>query len=69
VSGLDYARTQPTIIIGGQNVDLLYAGRSPGFAGLDQINCQIPAGITGAAVPVIVTSGGRISNTAFIAIQ
>jgi uncharacterized protein (TIGR03437 family) len=69
VSGLDYARTQPTITIGGQNVDLLYAGRSPGFAGLDQINCQIPAGITGAAVPVIVTSGGRISNTAFIAIQ
>ena len=59
----------PVITIGGQSVPVTYAGRSPGFAGLDQINCQIPAGLTGNALPVVVTSNGRSSNTAFIAIQ
>ena len=68
-NGLDYAVAQPTITIGGQNVPVGYAGRSPGFAGLDQINCQIPPGVTGAAVPVVVTSNGRASSTAYLAIQ
>jgi len=68
-NSLNYAQTQPTITIGGQSVAVLYAGRSPGFAGLDQINAQIPAGVTGAAVPVVVNSGGRLSSTAYIAIR
>jgi uncharacterized protein (TIGR03437 family) len=68
-NGLDYAQSQPAITIGGRNVGVGYAGRSPGYAGLDQINCQIPAGITGSAVPVVVTSGGRASNVAYLAIQ
>ena len=66
---LEYATMVPVITIGGQSVPVTYAGRSPGFAGLDQINCQIPAGLTGNALPVVVTSNGRSSNTAFIAIQ
>jgi uncharacterized protein (TIGR03437 family) len=68
-NGLDYAQNQPTITIGGQNVAVTYAGRTPGFAGLDQINCKIPAGLKGDAVPVVVTSAGRSSATATIAIQ
>jgi uncharacterized protein (TIGR03437 family) len=68
-NGLDYAQNQPTINIGGQNVAVTYAGRTPGFAGLDQINCKIPAGLKGDAVPVVVTSAGRSSATATIAIQ
>jgi uncharacterized protein (TIGR03437 family) len=68
-NGLDYAQTQPVISIGGQSVPVAYAGRSPGFAGLDQINCQIPAGVTGTAVPVVVTSNGRASSTAYLTIQ
>ncbi len=66
---LDYAVTVPVISIGGQTVPIAYAGRSPGYAGLDQINCQIPSGLVGSAVPVVVTSNGRSSNIAFIAIQ
>ena len=69
-SGLDYAVTQPTLTVGGQNCNVTYAGRTPGLAGLDQINCQVPPGVTaGAAIPVVVSSGGRASNTAFVAIQ
>lgn len=69
-NGLQYATLQPTVTVGGQACNVTYAGRAPGFAGLDQINCQLPATVpTGAAVPVIVNSGGRLSNTATLAIQ
>jgi uncharacterized protein (TIGR03437 family) len=67
--GLEYATAAPVITIGGKVVEIAYAGRSPGFAGLDQINCKIPAGLSGDKVPVTVSSGGRVSNTAFLAIR
>jgi uncharacterized protein (TIGR03437 family) len=68
-NGLDYAQLQPTVTVGGQNCPTNYAGRAPTLSGVDQINCQIPAGVTGAAVPVIVNSNGRLSNTVTLAIQ
>jgi uncharacterized protein (TIGR03437 family) len=68
-NGLDYTQIQPTVALGGQICAVSYAGRTPGFAGLDQINCTVPSGVTGSAVPVAVTSNGRVSNTAFVAIQ
>jgi uncharacterized protein (TIGR03437 family) len=33
------------------------------------VNCQIPSGVSGSAVPVIVTANGRPSNTAQLNIQ
>jgi uncharacterized protein (TIGR03437 family) len=68
-NGLDYAAIQPSMTIGGQNCNISYAGRSPGFPALDQINCSIPSGVSGGAVPVIVTSSGRVSNTVTLNIQ
>jgi len=49
-----------TVLIGGQNAQVQYAGGAPGeVAGLMQVNAQIPSGIqTGNAVPVIVRVGG-----------
>lgn len=68
-NGLDYASIQPTVTIGGQACNLTYAGRVPGYPGLDQINCSVPAGLSGAAVPVVVTSNGRSANTVTLNIQ
>jgi uncharacterized protein (TIGR03437 family) len=69
-SGLDYANQQPTVTIGGQDCPVTYAGRAPGYLGLDQINCIVPAGLgINAAAPVIVTSGARSSNLATLAVQ
>jgi uncharacterized protein (TIGR03437 family) len=68
-NGLNYAQIVPTVTVGGQSCPVLYAGRSPGFAGLDQINCTIPALAAGSALPVVVTSNGRASNTAYIPLQ
>jgi uncharacterized protein (TIGR03437 family) len=67
--GLDYANRQPTVTIAGQDCAIGYAGRAPGFPGLDQINCLTPSGISNTAAPVVVASGARLSNTATLAVQ
>jgi len=67
--GLSWAQIQPTVGVGGQNCSVTFAGLVPGYTGLGQVNCRIPAGVAGAAVPVIVTSSGRPSNAATLNIQ
>jgi uncharacterized protein (TIGR03437 family) len=69
IGTLDYAQIQPSVTIGGKACNLSYAGRVPGYPALDQINCQVPAGVSGAAVPVIVMSNGRPANTVTLNIQ
>jgi len=68
-NNLDFAQIQPAVTIGGQACNITYAGRAPGFPALDQINCSVPGGLSGAAVPVIVTSNGRTANTVTLNIQ
>ncbi|HWD98808.1 MAG TPA: hypothetical protein VG345_07215, partial [Bryobacteraceae bacterium] len=68
-NGLQYAQTQPAITIGSQSCRVTYAGRAPTIPGVDQINCVVPSGVSGSALPVIVTSGGRASNTVTLAVQ
>ncbi len=59
----------PTVTVGGQACPVSYAGLAPGYDALDQINCQIPAGIASGNAQVVVTSAGRASNVATLAIQ
>jgi uncharacterized protein (TIGR03437 family) len=68
-NGFDVAVQQPTVTVGGVACPVTFAGAAPGYVGLDQINCTIPAGLTStASVPVVITSGNRTSNTATLAI-
>lgn len=68
--GLDWANLQPTVTVGGQPCAVTYAGRAPGFAGLDQINCQLAAGLpNNPSTPVTVTSGARTSSGTTLAIR
>jgi uncharacterized protein (TIGR03437 family) len=51
------------VTIAGQAVKPAYAGRSPSFAGLDQIDFAIPANVvTGCYVPLSVTASGQVSQ-------
>jgi uncharacterized protein (TIGR03437 family) len=69
-TGLQVAVQQPTVTVGGANCPVTFAGAAPGFVGLDQINCTIPASAApNLSAPVVVTSGSRISNTATLAIE
>jgi len=67
---LDYAKAQPTVTIGGLDCPLTYAGAAPGFLGLDQINCRLPAGLgPQSAAQVVVRSGARSTSATTLAIQ
>jgi uncharacterized protein (TIGR03437 family) len=76
LTGIDEATSRffsptSTVTVGGQSCagPYFFAGPVASYEGLDQVNCQIPSGVTGASVPVIVTTDGRASNTATLNIQ
>ena len=54
--------------VGGRRANVAYAGRAPGFAGLDQINFVVPAGLEGCSIPVGIKTGNVISNYTTIAV-
>jgi uncharacterized protein (TIGR03437 family) len=52
-----------SVQVGGQPATILYAGGAPGeVSGVLQINIQLPAGVTGANVPVMLTIGNANSR-------
>ena len=64
------AATDPGVTVGGTKCAVSFAGGAPGFPGLDQINCQLAsATVADPQAPVIVIAGGRVSNTATLAVQ
>jgi uncharacterized protein (TIGR03437 family) len=69
IGDFDFALLPPQVTVGGQPCAVTYAGRAPGYAGLDQINCQVAANAaTGDAAPIAVTSGRR-TGTASVAVR
>jgi uncharacterized protein (TIGR03437 family) len=68
--GAKPARVPVHVTAGGRTVTPAYAGRSPNFPGLDQINFVLPADTaTGCYVPVTVRAGNRVSNAVSIAVR
>jgi uncharacterized protein (TIGR03437 family) len=51
------------VLIGGISATVLYSGRSS-YAGLDQINVKVPAGLSGCNISVVVETGTYLSNFA-----
>jgi uncharacterized protein (TIGR03437 family) len=67
-----YARVQLpiSVIIGGRNAELLYAGLAPGFAGLYQVNAVVPSGVRASnAVEVRIQAAGLESPPVTIAVR
>jgi uncharacterized protein (TIGR03437 family) len=65
-TGIRYVSTlaKVTCTINGVNAPVLYASAAPGFAGLDQVNVQVPSGLAAAgSVKVVITVDGQASNT------
>ncbi|MGH9843774.1 MAG: IPT/TIG domain-containing protein [Blastocatellia bacterium] len=62
------AKETVTITIGGKNAPVLFAGAQGGLAGLDQINTQLPPGISGV-VDLVVTVNGRTANVVRVRIK
>lgn len=60
----------PQVTVGGIAAQVTFSGLAPGYAGLYQVNVQVPAGVAaGSAIPVVLTSAGVSSNTATIVVN
>ena len=58
-----------TATIGGRAATVSYAGRAPGFVGLNQFNIVLPTGLTTGTFPLVITRGGVASNSVTMAIK
>jgi uncharacterized protein (TIGR03437 family) len=59
-----------TLTIGGVNVPVSFAGPTPGFTGLYQVNATIPAAIAAnQQAPLVLSQSGRASATVTIPIE
>lgn len=56
------------VTIGGLEAPVLFAGAQGGFAGLDQLNAHVPAGVSGL-VDLVVAINGKAANTVKVLIK
>ena len=59
LTGLGQPVQQPVVRVGGRACEILYAGRAPGLAGVDQINCKLPQDLSSGVARLQVTAGNR----------
>jgi uncharacterized protein (TIGR03437 family) len=70
LSPLSHTVNPVSVTIGGVPAQVLFAGLTPGFAGLYQVNALVPAGVTpGSQVSIVITAAGQQSKTVTIAVR
>jgi uncharacterized protein (TIGR03437 family) len=62
---------KPSVLIGGVEADVAFSGLAPQFVGVNQLNVQVPTGVTpGSAVPLqIKVNGFTTTDQVVVAIQ
>ena len=50
------------VLVGGRRANILYKGRSGCCSGIDQIVFEVPGGVTGCYIPLVVKNGNSVSN-------
>jgi uncharacterized protein (TIGR03437 family) len=70
VSPLSQTIDAVTVTIGGLDAPVAFAGLTPGFTGLYQVNAYVPVGVApGDNVPLIITQAGRSSPPVSISVR
>jgi uncharacterized protein (TIGR03437 family) len=61
-------RGQVTVSIGGHPADVLFAGLTPAYVGLTQVNLKVPI-LAPGTYPMVITVNGVASNAALITVK
>ena len=69
VSPLAVVTVQPTVTVDGQTADLLFAGLTPTYAGLYQINFRVPASAHTGDLTMVVMQNGVASNATLLPVS
>ena len=65
-----YAASYPTVLVGGQQANVLFAGMSPQFPGVNQINFYVPQVAAGNSIPLQLSEAGiTTTDQVVIAVQ
>ncbi len=67
-TGLGALASSTTVMVGGRQAELIFAGPAPGYAGLYQLNVRVPEGVRGD-VEVVLSTAGRFSKAAILTIE
>ena len=59
----------PVVTIGGAPAAVSFSGLAPGFVGLDQINVEVPKGLTAKNQPMVVSMGDASSKTVLLPLK
>lgn len=60
---------QPTVTVGSQTATVEFAGLTPGFVGLYQVNFQVPAGLQAGELEVAVSQNGVAANPTILPVN
>ena len=66
---LSYVTESPTVTVGSQPSTVLFAGLTPGFVGLYQIDFQVPSGASSGELQVTVTQNGVAANPTLLPVS
>jgi uncharacterized protein (TIGR03437 family) len=59
----------PVLTLNGSSVPIYFAGLTPGFVGLYQMNFQVPADTASGNVQLMVSQSGVASNLTVLPVQ
>ncbi len=68
--GLSRADATVSVVIGGTEIPAAFAGLTPGFVGLYQVNVVLPATLPpGLGLPLYLKQAGAVSNPVSVSVQ
>ncbi len=63
------ANPQVTATLGGSAAAVLFAGATPSFPGLDQVNIRVPGGLASGSQPLVIRVGSVASNEVLVRLR